>query len=270
MCLCDTDAACGDIFIDGGAGGLLEDPANIGFAQEKIRSQLFYRNILTDILIYIDQDIVHLLTVFVIAYTVFGGIGIGEGIDHHQQFHEGSLLHNIMGVAPGGGDLADIIEKAPLCGLVQGDFVLKMAVPVGKAIIQIRIRGRNPFDEIRIDGQHNPFMDTVVNLGQFMAFILVDNKQISRGDGIKAVVDEKLLSTGDGIIQFVTVMDMHVHGFFLFIEVGDGKGSGALAIFDGGFAGIDFFHVQEAPFVISDHMFTSAYPDKSFESNIAA
>ena len=45
-------------------------------------------------------------------------------------------------------------------------------------------------------------------------------------------------------------MDMHVHGFFLFIEVSDGKGFGALAIFDSGFAGIDFFHGQEAPFDI--------------------
>lgn len=200
MRFCDADASGCDVFVDGGSGGLLENPADIGFAQEKIRSQLFYRNILTDILIDIGEDIIHLLTVFVIAYTVFSGIGIGEGIDHHQQFHEGSLLHNVMCVAPGRGHFTDIVEETLLLCLVQGNLVLKAAVPVGKAIIQIGVRCGDPLDEIRVDGQHDPFMDAVVNLGQLVALVLVDDKQVPGRNGIKAIVNQELLSAGDGVI----------------------------------------------------------------------
>ena len=126
--------------------------------------------------------------------------------------------------------------------------MLKTAVPVGKAVIQIRVGSGKALDKIRINGQHNAFVHTVVDLGQLMAFVLIDNEQISRGDGIKAVVDQKLLSARNGIVQLITVMNMHFHGFFFFIEVGNGKGSGALTVFNCSFAGIDFFHNLAAPF----------------------
>ena len=88
---------------------------------------------------------------------------------------------------------------------------------MSEAIVQIRLLRGKPLYEIRVDGQHDALMDKVIDLGQFMAFILVDDEKISRRDGIKAVVYQKLLSAGNGIIQFVAVMDVHVHGFFFFV-----------------------------------------------------
>ena len=252
MGLCYADPAGGDVFVDGGAGGLLENPADIGFAQEKAGCQLLHRDILPDILIYVCQDVVYLLIVFVIAYRGFRGMGVGEGIhhqgvDHCKQLQEGGLLYNIVGIAVGGGDLVDVIQEALPGSPVQGEPVLEAAVPVGKAVVQVGFRGGEAPDEIRINTQHDPLVDAVVDLGQLVAFVLVDDEQVSGGYGIKAVVDEELLSPGDRIIQLVTVMDVHVHGFFFFVEMGDGKGFGLGAAFDGGFAGIQFFHGQ-APF----------------------
>ena len=247
MRLCDADPAGGDIFIDGGAGGLLEDTADIRFAQEEIPGQLSYRNILIDILVDIAKDGFYMLVVFVIAYIALRGVDIEEGIHHCQQFHESSLLHNVVGIAFRGGYLADIVEKTLLLCLVQGDLVPEAAFPVGKAVIQVGVRGGNPFYEIRVDAQHNPLVDAVVNLGQFMAFVLVDDKQVPGRNRIKAVINQELFSAGDGIVHFIAIMDMHVHGFFLFIKMGNGKGFGTLTILDGGFTGIDFFHGQVAP-----------------------
>lgn len=93
-----------------------------------------------------------------------------------------------------------------------------------------------------MDGEDNTFVELVVNLGQLVAFVLVDDEQISRRYGIEAVVDEKLLPAGNRIVQLVAVMDVHFHGFFFFIEMRNGKGSGALTVFNGNFAGGYFFH----------------------------
>ena len=43
-----------------------------------------------------------------------------------------------------------------------------------------------------------------------MALELVDQKQITILDVVKAVVDEKLFAPGYGIIDLITVMDVHV------------------------------------------------------------
>ena len=43
------DALCGDVFVDGGAGGLLENTAQIGRAHKKMRGQTGERQRLADI-----------------------------------------------------------------------------------------------------------------------------------------------------------------------------------------------------------------------------
>ena len=91
-------------------------------------------------MINIGQNILHLLIVFVIPDNGFSGIGMGEGIDHDQQFQEGRLFYDIVGVTIGGGYLADVVKEAALRRLIQGNLVLKAAVTVGKAVVQIRIR----------------------------------------------------------------------------------------------------------------------------------
>ena len=51
------DAFCGDVAVDGGAGGLLEDLVQIGIAQIKLRCQYgdaeFFRQMLIDVVQYL-------------------------------------------------------------------------------------------------------------------------------------------------------------------------------------------------------------------------
>lgn len=58
------------------------------------------------------------------------------------------------------------------------ELVGNLAAAVVEAGIQIRCLGGNAFNEIRINRQDNPFMDSLINLGQVMAFILVNKKNI--------------------------------------------------------------------------------------------
>ena len=129
--------------------------------------------------------------------------------------------------------------------------MLKADAAAGKAGVQVCVRRGEPLGVIGMNGEDNAFVELIVYLGQFMAFVLVDDKQISRGNGIKAVVNEELFAAGDGIIELITVMDVHVHGFFFFVKVCHSKGFGVLAVFDGNFAGGDFFHGAFSSFLFS-------------------
>ena len=55
-------------------------------------------------------------------------------------------------------------------------------------------------------------MHSLIDLGQVVALVLIDKENIPGLDVIKTVVYEKLFAAGDGIINFITVMDMHIHG----------------------------------------------------------
>lgn len=68
-------------------------------------------------------------------------------------------------------------------------------------------------------------MDHGVNLCEFMAFILVDHEDISGLNGIKFLVDQELFPAGNRIVNFIAVVDMHIHGLFFFIQMGYGKGT---------------------------------------------
>ncbi len=88
-----------------------------------------------------------------------------------------------------------------------------------------------------------------------MAFVLVDKKDVSRMKRIKAVVDQELFSAGNRIIDFVTVMNMDIHRFFIVVEMGNGKCLRADAGVGRRFAGIIYCHsFPRFPFL---YMFSS-------------
>ena len=93
----------------------------------------------------------------------------------------------------------------------------KRGTAVGETEAQICLLCGNLFHEVRRYRQDDPLMDGLVDLGQLVTFVLVDDKEIAWGNGVEAVVDQKLFAAADGIVDLVAVMDVHVHGFFFFI-----------------------------------------------------
>ena len=93
----------------------------------------------------------------------------------------------------------------------------KRGTAVGETEAQIRVPCGNLFHEVRCHRQHDSLMDGIVDLGQLVTFILIDDKEIPRGNRIETIVDQELFAAADGIIDLIAVMDVHVHGFFFFI-----------------------------------------------------
>ena len=60
-------------------------------------------------------------------------------------------------------------------------------------------------------------MFLLINLCQIMALKLVDQKNVSITDIIKIVIDQKLFSAGNRVVDFIAVMDMHIHRFLIII-----------------------------------------------------
>ena len=85
-------------------------------------------------------------------------------------------------------------------------------------------------------------MDLTVDLGQMMAFILVDKENISGKNVVKPVVDEKLLSAGDRIIHFITVVDMHIHRLLIAVQMRHREIFPVDAVGNGLLAGMKDFH----------------------------
>lgn len=119
---------------------------------------------------------------------------------------------------------------------------------VSEAGIQIGFRGGKAPGIFGMDGYDDTLMDGLVHLREFVAFILIDDKKITGFDRVEFVVDQELPAAGDGVIDFVAVMDMHIHGLFFFIKMGNGEGLGGSAAFNGLPAGRKFFH-NEGPFM---------------------
>ena len=93
----------------------------------------------------------------------------------------------------------------------------KRGTAVGETEAQICLLSRNLFHEVRCYRHDDPLMDGIVDLGQLVTFILIDDKEIPRGYRIETIVDQELFAAADGIIDLIAVMDVHVHGFFFFI-----------------------------------------------------
>ena len=60
-------------------------------------------------------------------------------------------------------------------------------------------------------------MAHIVDLGQTVALILVDKKNIAGMKIVKTVVDEKLFSAGNGVVDLIAVVDVNVHSLFIVI-----------------------------------------------------
>jgi len=90
-------------------------------------------------------------------------------------------------------------------------------------------------------------MDHTVNLRQLVTLILVDYKQVAGSYAVKFIINQKLFTAGNGVIQFTTVMDMHIHGFFFLIQVGNGERPGSDTVFYGNLTGKQFFHISSFP-----------------------
>ena len=87
-------------------------------------------------------------------------------------------------------------------------------------------------------------MDGLIQLGKIVAFILIDEKDISRMDVIEPVVNEKLFPARYGKIDLIAVVDMHVHGHLIIIEMGHRE---TLVFYTGlkcQFAGTKFYHTN--------------------------
>ncbi|EET58692.1 hypothetical protein BRYFOR_09291 [Marvinbryantia formatexigens DSM 14469] len=80
-------------------------------------------------------------------------------------------------------------------------------------------------------------MHLAVNLGEMVALVLIDKKQVAGLYGVKAVVNEKLAAAGNRKIQLVAVVDMHFHWLFVAVQVRKGKGMAGAARIDGILAG---------------------------------
>ena len=190
---------------------------------------MFHCNRLGDVLVDVSQNIVHLMVVAVATVLVFGGICYGfpgrrllctadeQRVEHDHQLHESGVFRDVMGKALRGSDFVDIIEETFLLFLVKRKLMGKGGTAVSEAKAQIRLFGGDLFHEVRRYRQDDPLMDGIVDLGQLVTFILIDDKEIPRGNRIETIVDQELFAAADGIIDLIAVMDVHVHGFFFFI-----------------------------------------------------
>ena len=72
-------------------------------------------------------------------------------------------------------------------------------------------------EKFRIDREYDPLMAHIVDLGQTVALILVDKKNVAGMKIVKTVVDEKLFSAGNGVVDLIAVVDVNVHSLFIVI-----------------------------------------------------
>lgn len=115
------------------------------------------------------------------------------------------------------GKPVDIIEETALFFRGEVEPVGHFRLAEMEAAVQVCGRRGDLFQIIRVNGHNDPLVFLHVDLGEIVAFKLVDQEQVSVLDIVKAVVDEKLLPARDGVVDLVTVMDVHVHGFFVII-----------------------------------------------------
>ena len=68
------------------------------------------------------------------------------------------------------------VEETFLLFLGQGKLVPEIGIAPGKAAVQVRMRGTALFQIFGIYGYNDTFILHIVNLGDIMAFILIDEK----------------------------------------------------------------------------------------------
>lgn len=81
------------------------------------------------------------------------------------------------------------VEETFLLFLGQGKLVPEIGIAPGKAAVQVRMRGTALFQIFGIYGYNDTFILHIVNLGDIMAFILIDEKNVSGIKIVKPVVN---------------------------------------------------------------------------------
>ena len=80
----------------------------------------------------------------------------------------------------------------------------KRGTAVGETEAQICLLCGNLFHEVRRYRQDDPLMDGIVDLGQLVTFILIDDKEIPRGNRIETIVDQELFAAAKQTLIIVT------------------------------------------------------------------
>ena len=143
----------------------------------------------------------------------------------------------------------EVAERVLLL-LRQMQLVGKLVAAEMEAQVQIRLFGTEGSQKIRMDFQHEAFVDRPVQLREIMAFILIDEENITRLDIIEPVVDQELLPAGNGVIDLIAVMDVHVHGLVVVIQMGYGEAFRFQTGLDGKLAGTEFFMGKPVVFLL--------------------
>ncbi len=108
-----------------------------------------------------------------------------QSVEHDHQLHESGVFRDVMGKALRGSDFVDIIEETFLLFLVERKLMGKGGTAVGETEAQICLFGGNLLHEIRRHRQDDTLVDGVVDLGQLVTFVLVDDKEIPRGQSYR-------------------------------------------------------------------------------------
>ena len=214
----NADAPCGDVFVQGHACGGLKNAADVGIAQIKMGGEIADGERLADVLVQVGKYFINL---FVIDGVLRFRRRLSEtiqvaAVDEEQKLRKYGALIEVLSVDRGrrrcriGKQLIYIIPEALLLILVQGKPVGEGARTLQKAGGKIRRIGGELTDEIRMDGDDKALVRVGIELGDIVAFIGIDDKDIPRFDGVKVVVNQKLLPAGNGIIQLVAVVNMHL------------------------------------------------------------
>lgn len=243
-CFGNADPPGGNVFIDGSPGGRFENAADVGFAQIEFRRKLSDGEWGRYVLVNIFQDVVYLMIIDA-GSGRFGRVVVqGEAVEQHEKFHEGGLLQNIMAVPFRVRNLVDVVQETALLLLTWRNLMAEIPRAAGEAGVQVGLSRGETLGVFGMDRQNDAFMHCLVHLCDLVALILVNDKKVARLYRIEFIIYQKLLAAGDGIVDFVTIMDVHVHGFFFFIKMGQGESLGGGTAFYGLLAGREFFHME--------------------------
>lgn len=153
--------------------------------------QILDGQILREILIDIGKNSINLIMVGsckLMFHQIMIALLEKDLVQEGHQFQEDRLIQDILTESFVIGQLMDVVEEPLLFFCRQRQFMTKIHVTASEAVIKIRLFGTELFQVIRIDGQDNPFMFSMVNLSKVMAFILIDKEDISGIKVIKSVV----------------------------------------------------------------------------------
>ena len=114
----------------------------------------------------------------------------------------------------------------------QRNFVPTDLVVGGKTVVKVCFGAAKGDQVRRVDRKDDAFVGCFVQLGKIVTFELVDKEDVAGRKIIKPVVNQKLPAARDRVIDLVGVVDMHLHGNIVVVQVGDRKGVSLFAVTD--------------------------------------